>query len=62
MHALKEGFRDIFETKYSQAEGLLKLLDWIHDAILIFPKNICTIQTYLEKNLVTLIREQQVAL
>jgi transposase len=38
MHALKEGFRDIFETKYSQEKGLLKLLDWIHDAIFFSPK------------------------
>ena len=46
MHALKEDFRDIFETKYSWGEGVLKLLDWIHDAISFFPKSIGTIQRW----------------
>ncbi len=46
MHALKEEFRDIFETKYSWGEGVLKLLDWIYDAISFFPKSIGTIQRW----------------
>lgn len=46
MHALKEEFRDIFETKYSWGEGVLKLLDWMHDAMSFFPKSIGTIQRW----------------
>ncbi len=46
MHALKEDFRAIFEAKYSWGEGVLKLLDWIHDAISFFPKSIGTIQRW----------------
>lgn len=43
MHALKEEFRDIFETHKDWGESVLKLLDWMHDALLYFPKSIGTI-------------------
>lgn len=43
MHALKEEFRDIFEVAQSWGDGVLKLLDWMHDALLYFPKSIRTI-------------------
>ncbi len=43
MHALKEEFRDIFETCQSWGEGVLKLLDWMHNALSYFPKSIKTI-------------------
>ncbi|MEH2380853.1 MAG: ISL3 family transposase [Nostoc sp.] len=46
MHALKEEFRYIFETKYSWGEGVLKLLDWMHNAMSFFPKSIGTIQRW----------------
>lgn len=42
-HALKEEFRDIFEIAQSWVDGVLKLLDWMHDALLYFPKSIRTI-------------------
>lgn len=43
MHALKEEFRKIFETAESWGDGVSKLLDWMHDALLYFPKSIGTI-------------------
>ena len=43
MHALKEDFRDIFETAESWGDGVTNLLDWMHDALLYFPKSIGTI-------------------
>ncbi len=46
MHALKEDFRNIFETKYSWGEGVLKLLDWIYEAISFFPKSVATIKRW----------------
>lgn len=46
MHALKEEFRNIFEVKHSWGEGVLKLLDWIHDAISFFPQSIGTIKRW----------------
>ena len=43
MHSLKEEFRAIFETAESWGDGVLKILDWMHDALLYFPKSIGTI-------------------
>jgi len=43
MHALLEDFRDIFETAESWGDGVIKILDWMHDALLYFPKSIGTI-------------------
>ena len=43
MHTLKEEFREIFETAESWVDGVFKLLDWMHDALLYFPKSIGTI-------------------
>lgn len=43
MHALKENFRDIFEYANSWGDGVLNLLDWMHDALLYFSKSIGTI-------------------
>ena len=43
MHMLKEEFRNIFETAESWGDGVLTLLDWMHDALLYFPKSIGTI-------------------
>ncbi|MCG6138645.1 MAG: ISL3 family transposase [Nostoc sp. LLA-1] len=43
MHALKEEFRDIFETTQSWGDSILKLLDWMYDALSYFPKSIGTI-------------------
>jgi transposase len=42
MHALKERFRDIFESSKSWADSIIKLLDWMHDALSYFPKSIGT--------------------
>ncbi|MBE9034673.1 ISL3 family transposase [aff. Roholtiella sp. LEGE 12411] len=42
MHQLKEDFRDIFEfTKY-WGDSVIKLLDWMHEALSYFPKSIGT--------------------
>lgn len=43
MHALKEQFRDIFETTKSWADSIIKLLDWMSDALSYFPKSLGTI-------------------
>lgn len=43
MHALKEEFRDIFETTESWGDSIIKLLDWMYDALSYFPKSISTI-------------------
>ena len=43
MPALKEKFRNIFETAESWGDGALNLLDWMHDALLYFPKSTRTI-------------------
>jgi transposase len=43
MHALKEEFRNIFNTAESWGDGVLKLLDWMYDSSLYFPKTIRTI-------------------
>ena len=43
MHALKEQFRDIFETTKSWGDSIIKLLDWMYDAISYFPKSLSTI-------------------
>jgi transposase len=43
MHALKEQFRDIFETTESWGDSTIKLLDWMYDALSYFPKSIGTI-------------------
>ena len=42
MHMLKEEFRNIFDAE-SWGDGVLTLLDWMHDALLYFPKSIGTI-------------------
>ena len=43
MHALKERFRDIFETIQSWGDSVLKLLDWMSEALSYFPESIKTI-------------------
>jgi len=43
MHSLKEEFRAVFETAESWGDGVIRLLDWMHDALLYFPKSIATI-------------------
>ncbi len=43
MHSLKEEFRDVFENAQSWGDGVLRLLDWIHNALSYFPKSIRTI-------------------
>lgn len=43
MHSLKEEFRAVFETAESWGDGVPRLLDWMHDALLYFPKSIGTI-------------------
>lgn len=42
MHRLKENFRDIFESKESWGDSIIKLLDWMYDALSYFPKTIGT--------------------
>ncbi|BDI17707.1 ISL3 family transposase [Nostoc cf. commune SO-36] len=42
MHRLKEEFRDVFESCKSWGDSIIKLLDWMHDALLYFPKSIGT--------------------
>lgn len=42
MHALKEEFRDIFESTKSWGENIINLLDWMHDGMKYFPKSIGT--------------------
>lgn len=42
-HALKEEFRNIFEPTQSGGDSVLKLLDWLSEAISYFPKSIKTI-------------------
>lgn len=43
MQALKEQFRDIFETTQSWGDSVVKLLDWMSEALPYFPKSIKTI-------------------
>jgi transposase len=43
MHKLKEDFRDIFELTVSWGDSVIKLLDWMHEALSYFPKSIGTI-------------------
>jgi transposase len=43
MHGFKEEFINIFNTAESWGDGVLKLLDWMHDSCLYFPKTIRTI-------------------
>jgi transposase len=43
MHGFKEEFRNIFNTAESWGDGVLKLLNWMHDSCLYFPKTIRTI-------------------
>jgi transposase len=43
MHALKERFRDIFETNQSWGDSVMKLLDWMSEALSCFPESIKTI-------------------
>jgi transposase len=42
MHQLKEEFREIFESTKSWGDSVIKLLDWMHDSLLCFPKSIGT--------------------
>lgn len=42
MHALKEEFRDIFESTKPWGENIINLLDWMHDGMKYFPKSIGT--------------------
>ena len=42
MHALKEEFRDIFESTKSWGESIINLLDWMHNGLSYFPKSIGT--------------------
>jgi transposase len=42
MHALKEQFRQIFETTKSWGDSITKLLDWMHEARTYFPKALGT--------------------
>ena len=43
MHRLKEDFRQVFEQAESWSNGVLKLADWLHDALSYFPKSTRTI-------------------
>ncbi len=42
MHKLKEDFRDIFESTVSWGDSIIKLLDWMYDALSYFPKSLGT--------------------
>ncbi|MCC5612796.1 ISL3 family transposase [Nostoc sp. CHAB 5834] len=42
MHALKEQFRQIFDTTKSWGDSITKLLDWMYDARSYFPKSLGT--------------------
>ncbi|MFW9258702.1 ISL3 family transposase [Nostoc sp. CALU 546] len=42
MHQLKEEFREIFESTKSWGDSIIKLLDWMHNSLLCFPKSIGT--------------------
>ncbi|MBD2492092.1 ISL3 family transposase [Aulosira sp. FACHB-615] len=42
MHSLKENFRQIFESNTSWGDSIIKLLDWMYDAMSFFPKTIGT--------------------
>ena len=46
MHLLKEEFRDIFDNAESWGDGVIKLLDWMYDAVAYFPKSIGTISRW----------------
>jgi transposase len=43
MHALKEGFRNLFERTQSWGNSVLNLLEWMSEALSYFPKSIKTI-------------------
>lgn len=43
MHALTEGFRNIFERTQSWVNSVLNLLEWMSEALSYFPKSIKTI-------------------
>ena len=47
MHSLKEKFREVFETKFNWAEGLLSLGDWLKDAAMYYPSSLRTIRRWL---------------
>ncbi len=42
MHQLKEDFRDIFESTKYWGDSVIRLLDWMHEALSYFPKSIGT--------------------
>lgn len=42
MHSLKEKFRQIFESHTYWGDSIIQLLDWMYDAMLLFPKSIGT--------------------
>lgn len=42
MHALKEQFRQIFDTTKSWGDSITQLLDWMYDARSFFPKSLGT--------------------
>jgi transposase len=42
MHSLKEEFREIFESNTSWGDSIIKLLDWMYNAMSFFPKTIGT--------------------
>lgn len=46
MHALKERFRDRFETTQSWGDSVMKLLDWMSEALSYFPESIKTIVSW----------------
>jgi len=46
MHLLKEEFRDIFDNAESWGDGVIKLLDWMYEAVAYFPKSIGTISRW----------------
>lgn len=37
MHSLKEKFRQIFESHTYWGDSIIQLLDWMYDAMLLFP-------------------------
>jgi transposase len=47
MHELKEKFRDIFEQKQSGLIGLLKISDWLKEAVTYYPESKKTIVRWL---------------
>jgi transposase len=49
MHELKEKFREIFEQKQSGLSGLLKISDWLTEAVIYYPDSKKTIVRWLEE-------------